>query len=582
MISDRGLPVLAVGLLGLLFGVVGGVFAADLLLDEGETVYSVPDAVFPVVPVDVREDPGGVLVQVGDDAPDPLIDGATEVWPTEFDETGAPAEQDSETADPPPAGPYPAIMRWLDGCAEVSAPGCPLGFGGTIEAIMHPLEIQVLPEATTAVIPELRCSPGWPTPTAVPLALLTNRPLDLVHVRLLNPDGTIVDDGHVNLTSPTSERSLYDQRLKDGTPTAATVRSGLHHCLLFELDRRLVPSPERTGSFIVEVDATAGDDSLFLEVPFNGERQALRPPIHLIPINESQGMLTVPLIYGDAPAVWTYDSEQPTSPSGPLACALPTAQPGTEAAGMTPTSQEIDPAIRQSPDYPWDPTYTHVTVWELNLKNSSDYTLCVQWPHEQVTEQWALETPDGRHLEVVAGTLSHEYGIEAGDLEVRFVGVSDCVEGEFSHGDFPHVDLTGSGDYDGAFGDVICESDGSFGQWFRLEARYTVDTRHDLEGTWPIATPHASAWCDIDSEDGGCVGTLEWRNQNTLCGGQDVFLDFEFPRVQPDGTIKVDPSHDCRPLKFSLEVLVRSSASADNQRPSPLDWGFELVDSRKS
>ena len=341
--------------------------------------------------------------------------------------------------------------------------------------------------------------------------------------------------------------------------------------------------PDRTGRFVVTVQGYAGDDFLTRTVPFTGHFDAIRPPVLFEPKNANRAYMVVPQIGAGANAteVWVYETSNDWDPTinAPRSCET---DPDPPPGELDTTTLRYDPQAGPMPygeivrsDYPWDRSYTHFRVWNLDLRNSTDYILCIRWLGEGRTEEWYLETPDGVEVGIVGGFLRHTQSVDKGDLTVWQFGISGCklvidpepYQGSQANTPFPAEDLTGDDTYKWAHSSGMCHSNGwNLAPEIELQARYS---RNSLAGVahpqgdapagmihWPLAEL-ISKCTDPEVGRPPCRGVLEWRTQNPkLCGGP-----WFTPSCLGDRL-------------FSLQVDFYVTLRDSNHRPDPLDWGF--------
>jgi len=590
---------------------LGGVLLADAVFDGDEA--SLPElAPLHYVPASDGDDPGAALTFVSVPAPEAIVPGATPVYPITFDDDAtlqsdgsAPLDGDAGGEDVPaqPGGDQapvpgpeggaevdaPAVataevvgtaVRFFDLCAEDSS-GCPLGIAATVlySGSVPALEVVPIPEANQALLGDLRCDPGWPTSTEIPVVILSNRPLSLLHVRLTTGAEETLIDQAVNLKSPPSEHTLYDERVNAGRATAATVESGFHTCVTLRIDR-VDPRPNRIGHFELNVQAyasnedTPGDDYDSSSIVFWGQYEGFAPPVRFYPLDENRAYLLVPQLPDDRTAVWVTEDYEAFRDQ--RSCEGGTPPPlDTRSTRRSPLAAPVATPGLDSPTYPWDRAYSHHTLWDLRLRNSSDYTLCVSWPGENRTEEWELETPDGFALDVYSGAFRHTSTRVPDTMGIHMLGVEGCFDatphGQGSrHYPFPYETVYGDGTYNGMISDFMCLSGGRYiGSEIELRARFPdgeYPGDQDVYGV--IRKPSnvllgfcgALPWMDnpFSRQVAGCDTQLEWRapRGNTLCGGGLT-------------------TPDCRgELLYSLEVSFRSTLRDSNNRPDPTDWGI--------
>ena len=597
---------LVFGLLGAA-SLVGGIFLADAMFDDATVTFPEPEAAFVLPLSDTADvdDPGAVLTPVLVPVPEPLFEEATVVYPTIYDEEGIPAADDPMAASqrgpdseagsgggapagapgggssgkplPPPAdtGPAPGaaggestatVIRFLDLCAESLSPACPGGIGATVlfGAALPPLQIEVLTDATTALFPALRCDPGWPSQTVIPVALLSNRPFSLLHVRLKTGDGATLLDEQVNLRSSVAENDLYDQRVKASQLTAPTLGGGVHTCLELQIDRAVNTPPERNGPFELSIQGYArkdagGDDYLSKTVKFTSRYDAVRPVVRILPLDENRAYLIVPQLVDDSTVVWVSEDYE----DGFGSCAGTPPQLDPRSVRRSPTAAPVQFSGLDAGDYPWDRSYSHYTLWDLELANSTDYTLCVRWINEARTDEWVLETPDGVSLTVYSGDLRHTSTRVAGTLLAHIYGAAGCFVANPRDwpGDdklFPFQTVYGDGTYDGMNLAYMCRTWGRrLGPSIELRALFP-DGSNEVYGIVKVPTATLIAKCGPgnDLKQAPCSTALEWRNQRVLCGG-----GLSEPSCQGD-------------LWFSLGVTFEIENDTSNNRPDPQNWGI--------
>ena len=338
-----------------IIAVIAAIVLSDLAFDDGDPAFPEAGEEIPVPAID-GEDPGGVIVPVDMPAAGPLFEGAAAVEPTEFDQNGdpipPPAAPDSTNGAasgdpagdvPPPDGDVPppdgdvdlpepsvtgnTIGRWKDGCADVVNAACPLGVGGTIDEVV-PLQISVLPDATAASMEGLRCDPGYRTVEMIPFVILSTRPAS-VEIELLNDQGDLL--GFIATWTASSEIAAWEQRqLTSPQALAPNLEYGVHVCVAVALDySEAPPAPDRNGEFVARVTATssAPPQSVTEEVPFTGRFDATRPPIWLVPFNETLAYLSVPQKEGENTQVWVYETDWQDIPGGRKGVKPPVSRP---------------------------------------------------------------------------------------------------------------------------------------------------------------------------------------------------------------------------------------------------------------
>jgi len=558
-------------LLGAL-SLLGGILLADVVVDD--TSVSLPE---PVTAFDVpsggaaaADDPGAIVAPVLVAAPAPLFEDADVIPTPVYDAQGASEESSSEAGgggstgglgdSPPPGGsPTPpsgsgssagnvmaTIVRFIDFCADNPAGGCPNGIGATILFAGEtppppPLQIEVLPEATTALFPSLRCDPGWPSEVAIPVALLSNRPFSLLHVQLRAADGTTVLDEEVNLKSPPSEHTLYDQQVKASKPTGATLAAGAHTCLTLHTDGRGQSTPSRAGEFELFVQGYAGSDYLAKTHRFDGQYSAERPPVRIIPRDANTGFVWVPQLRDDSTFVWLTQLGDATS----AGCSQPTQgadQPLLNSSTYAP--QPIAPLTLNSATYPWDRTYDYHTIWNLDVRSGAKYTLCVQWRKEGRTDEWLIETPDGVALAVSTSYPAWRDNQYRGPARIQVSGMPGC--GMLTEDGFLRFECASTG--------TRLADD--------IEFVPLLSGSNDPYGFATVSRTHLIAQCGPGGsrDKPPCKIEFEWRNQRTLCGG-----GLYDPKCQGD-------------LWLSYDLYLKIDPLNANQRPNPQDWGvFEIT-----
>ncbi len=592
--------------------VVLGVAGADVYFDDPIPEGPVPNAVLPVLPGQDPEvsGPGGLLgaVQTRVAAPPfgapaaasapagldghqdprdgsgPAADDAPILAPGEADDRdsglGPGADDEPPPTDGEAAGTEAAlgtIIRWLDMCAVGGAAGCPLGVAATILPLgdlLPALEVEAFPEATRAVFPDLRCDPGWPSQTVLPIVVASNRPLDSLDVHLQDWD-EVIWGLEADLASSQSESARFESRRESGQPIFADMATGVHTCVGLGLHA----DTPRGDTFVLRVTARSGEDRVDLRVPFAAQFGIGRPPITLHPQDEYNATVRVPQRYEGQTAVWI--------------------AAGTEreaACDTVPGEAVIDVAVSKIPDsvldddaYPWDRDYDHVTYRYLRLQHSQEYTLCVHRLDEGITQAFIIETPDGWHLDVTSGVLAHMQDLPAGLLEVRFEGIGGCGKAEFASGPLPNVKLEGRGGYYEVEGERICSSLGPFDDplSYVVPVRGGQDERDAFRVGVPVALFDA---CRAGASSVGypCQQMLRW-NHIKMIRGNGLDIDWDIVEAMfriaisggSDMSALIDlaesltaPPRNRDPDPWMLQIDLETRRITTNNRPHPLDWGF--------
>jgi hypothetical protein len=579
--------------------IAAGVVGADLYFSDGNPEGPVPSSVLPVVAGQGAEAnaPGGLLGAVeARVAEPPFGEPASEAPPVALgvrfggqDASGA-SLGDQGDASSPAADYSPhmtvgevadsgtllgTILRWLDMCAVGGAAGCPLGVAATIlplAELFPALQVQAFPEATSATFPDLRCDPGWPSQSTIPIVVASNRPLDFLDVYVRTSDG-IIWGLETNLASPAWESVRFEALRANGEAVFADVATGVHTCVTM----RLHADTPRGDTFELKLTARAGEDEVDLVVPFAGVFGTGRPPVTLHPQNEYRATVRVPQRYEDQTAVW-----------------LSAGSNWQAACDSVPADALIDVALSRIPDsvlnddaYPWDPDYDHVTYRHLRLHHSSEYTLCVHWMDEGVTEAWILETPDGWHLDIISGVLAHRVNTSRGLLGVRFENVGGCDTATFASGPLPNVDLQGFGGYHEVVGDRICRSFGPFEDGYVVPVRAGSEEREAFRVIVPFGLLDR---CAVGANAVGfpCQQMLRWNHTHLIRGnGLDIDWDIieSLFRLAISGGSDIDaiitladsvinPPQDREPDPWMLQIDFETQRITTNNRPHPLDWGF--------
>ena len=572
-----------------------GVLVADVLLDDGDM--SLPDAevsyVAPPGAGAVEGDPGALIAPVTVPAAEPLFPGAQVVYPTIYDSDGesyfdipdgtsGAAEDDSGGAGTPgsgapeaggtqpdnqatsPAGaggadPAPpasgaamaTIVRFLDLCADTSSPACPAGIGAVVlfvgsPAPPPPLQIEILPDATAALYSGLRCDPGWPTQDVIPVVLLSNRPLSLANVtlQLKNPSSVVALHDVNGLKSAPSEHALYEQRVRTAQAMGTTIGTGFHTCLQLRFDMPANRAHfnrdtefDQDSRFEIHVVAFHDNDGATKTVRFTSQFASKRPPVRITAIDGNRASVWVPQQIGDTTLVWVE--------SGGTGCNL---GPGSDGQARlnsaTSAQQPIAPNVLNDPTYPWDRTFSHYTVWDLELRASSTYVLCISWKQEGRLEVWTLETPDGVAVSLTSGYRHWRDNQYAGPARINIAGMPGCWM------------LT-----EDRFGDFSCKSVGTR-MGANLEFRALLPGGIEPYGVITRSLSQLVSRCVGDAGDGRypCNFHLEWRSRQTLCGGSAMF-----------------PPTNCGDLLLDYELFLDVTRLTTNSRPDPLDWGIKLL-----
>ncbi|MEZ5175542.1 MAG: hypothetical protein R2823_04980 [Acidimicrobiia bacterium] len=608
----------SIALFGLLAisGFAAGLLISDALMDDPVVTLPEPAQYYPIPQIAVAAepvadgDPGGVIGPVEVPAPAPLFEESIPVYPTIYEEDGTPvpdlppslpggASSTSTTTtepatttttgaattttltqtgpSPPAAGPAGAtvtIARFTDLCASSLTPACPPGVGalvlyGADGPKPPPLAIEIVPDADASVLVGLRCDPGWPSGTEIPVVLFSNRPFSLLHVRLKAADGSELD-AVVNTKSEPSEHAAYDTRVKMGKPLHPTLAEGAHTCVTLRTDKKGKP-PDRNGPFEVSVLGYTNDDTESKSVRFTGHYTAQRPPVRIFPLDAHRAYVVVPQRANDTVNVWAYDQREAESVGRyDAGCSLPPADTTGALALRRSPLKGPTPVATGTAGYPWDRDYNRQTIWDLELRDATRYTLCVNHLPDDETEEWVIETANDLELDVYGGALRHTKTAVAGTLLVHLLGVPHCfvASPDVRQGDgrtpFPDVTVYGDGTYPWGRGADMCHSAGwRIGPTIELRALFP-DGTNKVYGTIAVPTATLKAHClrDLSQQPPTgqpCEQHLEWRNQNILCGG-----GFGTPSCKGD-------------LFFSLEVSMWMSDGRTNNRTNPTDWGISYI-----
>ena len=596
------------GLLGVL-SLVSGLLVSDVVFDEPEVVLPVAEgaSVMPTGDLADPNDPGAVLAPVIVDAVAPVFEDAAIVYPTTYDEQGNPSSDEPSSdsgqsagsdgspggtaqpeALPPATGSVPGaageamatIVRFLDLCADDPA-GCPIGIGATVlfgndPPLPPPIRVEVVPEAITALFPTLRCGPMWPTPTVIPVVLLSNRPFDTLHATLKSPDGSVLSQ-ILNHRSGPKEFALYDQRLNGWQGTDATVQSGVHTCLEMPTGAQGAAPADRSGPFELTIDAFHGQEHWGDTIKFAGHQTRIRPPTRIMPVDENRAIVVVAQQPGEVAMVWVYEESESgrQKDNGPIGCGSPPPQVAANAVRVNPFAipKSFPEADMNSADWPWDRSFSQYTIWSLNLKHSEDYTLCVDLAQEGQTEEWALQTPDGVVLRMDDGMFRYFADVEKGSLGVTMLGVERCfvVSPVLRPGDvFPGDHLVGTGStYNNTQDGPRCDSDNGF---VGPEIVLRAGIQHDANTYGILRVPtqvlvtqcgpanSSSPGVALSVEGPPCDSSLNWY-QRTLCGP--------------------NPFSDCgAAVLYSLDISFEAFIDTSNGRPDPRDWGISLLPDR--
>ncbi len=588
------------GVLGVM-AIFGGILLSDGVFDDPEVVLPEPAEVFTVPARDAADtdDPGAVVGLVEVSASAPLFEDATALHPTVFDEQGEPAadgptpgsgdgpagepEADSPGgeggSDPSPAdsGPRPVlavgeevqtVARFLDFCSEDPSLGCPVGVGATVlfageTPMPPPLRINVIPETMKSDHPGLRCDPGYPTETFMSLLVLSNKPLTGLDLRLSTENWQ--GPNAQGLRSSDSEAVPYEQRVKAGQPTEPTVAAGVHTCLGFRLDRKTEGGPDRKGPFTLFIQARASapgypQELVQEQLDFIGIYDVgTRPQVRIYPQDQNRAYVIVPQQALEESEVWVIGGYQD--------CSVPGPKSGSEATRSRIRSW---PDVG-APDFPWDRSYGYYSVWDLNLRHSEYYTLCVWWKKEGRVEGWRLETPDGWDFVVSWDWLGHARGAAPGALRV-----TGCPEAGQPlprvQGRIPHVDVEPNGQILNApplsESRVLCYTGGwpvPQGGYLELRAEIVDPEYVDLYGAnqvygvvrRPLDVQMARCGAHYNGPWITCGATLEWRNPKVLCGGG----------LDPDPTCGGDPW-------FRMGIQWEAIQNTTTKRPDPKGWGI--------
>jgi len=438
---------------------------------------------------------------------------------------------------------FATIFRFFDLCAETGGQGCPPGVGGTVlyeggKAPPPPLKMDVIPEPTQAIRDQVRCDLAWPSSKRIPVLITSNRPLDLFHTTLSIEGGATVHEVNNGRSDP-SEFARYEQLRKDGKPVGTTLGNAIHTCVAFDIEAASAPANvSRTGRFEVAANGFAGQSHAKITRAFGGDYKAGKPPIKIHALDGYRAMVVVPQRRDDIVTTSMFIDHDAYGTAGPGPCTPNTSK--LYHGQLTPRSPSKGPieysvSDMNAADYPYDRDYTHYTVWDLYLTSGSGHVLCVGWQEDDAHELWHIETPNLWQFNLWGRVLHYNSFVKKGSLTLRVPGINDCWvanPGQGSAGGrdpFPDEGLSHTSGWEFWFlpDSALCSSNGwRYPDPIEVWAELSEPGDNTVYGVARIPVAALMKDCKgdraapVQSSDDGCKGpTVEWRNQNVLCGG---------------------------------------------------------------
>jgi len=300
--------------------------------------------------------------------------------------------------------------------------------------VAGPLQIKLWPEASKGTHPGLRCDPGDPSGTKVPLVITSNRPLDNLSFRFETEGGQLLEQG-TGLRTDQSEYGWFEKQPANKVIDPASFQDSVQTCVLMHTDGEGDFHVPRTGLFSLTATGRAflppdGTPSETTEnVTFNGSAShpSAAPPVTFWHENDYDLQMLVPQHQFDKVNVSLLVGVQDTS-----AC-----KPGSD---WVPQPNTLEPKPGAGP---YDPDYTHYTVWDFHLESAADYTACVKLYRNEKpfsTEAYHLETPHAFSLGFEVNSVVTMHKVEANQLYVQMRGAEVC-DGASPIGPFPTDDI---------------------------------------------------------------------------------------------------------------------------------------------
>ncbi len=460
----------------------------------------------PPSPPEPEPEPGDTPEESAADDPagDDPADGDGE--PAGDEPAEDPGDEPAEVPTELPEGPF------VDPCLTGDASGCPPGEPGTIlggggsasAALTDDIRFTIHPYLTKAEYPDLRCDPGFLTSDAIPVVITTDRPVGSGHIGVgpaatdtdIGDDTVWPDHGPQLFSTDSTQRAAWVLATAiAGELPPAGLEHGLHHCVRLPHD---LPEPVGTlvpGSLMaIEAEAepylSPGEMQsarrTFLVRDLAGVSTE-RPPVQLEALDWDVLQVRVPqktpsgvtsnrtIVYAEAVRDDTDATPCRTNP------------PYSSSDSADP--RPLDRETLAAPDYRYDRDYDHVAVWNLVLRESTTYDVCVYWSAagEVEREVWQVTTPNqlrvrARATEVATG---HDWrSVEQGDFEVRGIGLGGCPPASVPPED------------DDAFGQwligappVTCDGDGRAAQPERIAVEVTAGERLSYYLPDPVRVP---------------------------------------------------------------------------------------------
>lgn len=354
---------------------------------------------------------------------------------------GTPLPAPESTPAPEATEPEPqksTIYSFLDTCADHPEENCPFGVAGTILLAddLAPLRIRIWPELTKADHPDLRCDPGNPSGSKVPVVVTSNRPLDNFSYTFETEGGQLLEQ-QTGLRTSADEFARFDDHGSGQVIDLTSFKDSVQTCFLMRTDASGDFNVSRTQLFALTVAARAfvppdGEPTETTEtVSFNGtdSHPSAPPPVSFWPEDEHNIQMLVPQQEFDKVNVslepGLHDIE---------AC-----EPGTDWVPQ-PNTLEKKPGPGA-----YDPDYTHYTVWDFPLDSGAEFTVCVKLFRQDQpvsTEAYHLEAPHAFSLGFEIDGVAANFDIDKNEKQIRVGGADVCDQA--GRIDWPAYDLAQS------------------------------------------------------------------------------------------------------------------------------------------
>ncbi|MCU0271368.1 MAG: hypothetical protein MUF83_22380 [Acidimicrobiales bacterium] len=387
-----------------------------------------------VLPVDLvaADDPGSLAATQAQSETAAATPGATLI---PADQAASTAEQLGEASLQPPL----TAARFVDLCTE-GASACPLGVAATVtplsdDTVPAELAIRVWPGLTRALVPNLRCDPGLPSSSVLPVLVTANAPLVSLELALELPDGTLLSNAVVGASA--SETSWITSWRNTGQTAGTDLDNSAHYCAAvatlgdpavasaLQAAGKAAPVPlayrlravARTPVDPASPNTPPREAVVVVDVPGDSLPTGTggRPNTIVQPLDGHVAQVVVPERNDMTarPTVWVANAGywQDKSGLGSATAYCTKAPPGTPNPGyhdpprpiLVPQAQSYDPGQLALPSYPFDPGYASYGVWNVVLEEGTTYALCISWPltSGEEREAWTLETPNGLRFSLV-------------------------------------------------------------------------------------------------------------------------------------------------------------------------------------